>query len=229
MRRLIREEEKARLEAEEERKKGYIVSDKLAEEAANKPAAKAEGFHDRRKQLQEEVIARRRKAEEHAFMILEDKAGEALREIDVKERLLAKMAKTMGVNVEELRSKGPVATIDLEEDMFVEIPDWFEAHDIPEDWDDWPPTRQRKLVEEKTRIRERAQEREANIARANKLMDKLEDTSYDKWREEYSVVAQEEMEAELQVMEMEEKEQRILICKSWRQTFTALKCIAAKG
>ena len=157
MRRLIREEEKARLEAEEERKKGYIVSDKLAEEAANKPAAKAEGFHDRRKQLQEEVIARRRKAEEHAFMILEDKAGEALREIDVKERLLAKMAKTMGVNVEELRSKGPVATIDLEEDMFVEIPDWFEAHDIPEDWDDWPPTRQRKLVEEKTRIRERAQ------------------------------------------------------------------------
>ena len=100
--------------------------------------------------------------------------------------------------------KGVVATTDVEEDMFVEIPDWFEAHDIPEDWDDWPPNRQKKLVEEKTKISERAQEREANVARANKLMDKLEDTSYDKWREQYSVVAQEEMEAELLVMEMEE-------------------------
>lgn len=204
MHRLLKEEEKARLEAEEERRKGYLVSDKLAEEAANKPAAKAEGFHDRRKQLQEEVIARRRKAEEHAFMILEDKAGEALREIDIKERLLAKMAKNMGVSVDELRSKGPMDTTDIGEDMFVEIPDWFEAHDIPEDWDDWPPNRQKKLVEEKTKIRERAQEREASIMRANKLLDKLEDTSYDKWREQYSVVAQEEMEAELVVMEMEE-------------------------
>ena len=37
-------------------------------------------------------------------MLLEDKAGEALREIDLKERLLAKMAKTMGVSVDELRA-----------------------------------------------------------------------------------------------------------------------------
>ena len=54
MRRLLKE--KARKEAEEERKKGYIVSDKLAKEAANKPAAKAEGFENRRKQLQDEEV-----------------------------------------------------------------------------------------------------------------------------------------------------------------------------
>lgn len=205
MRRLLKEEEKARKEAEEERKKGYIVSDKLAEEAANKPAAKAEGFENRRKQLQDEVIARRRKAEDRAFMLLEDKAGESLREIDLKERLLAKMAKTMGVSVDELRATGPVLDAGVgEEDMFVEIPDWFEPIDIPEDWDEWPPRKQKRLVEEKTKIRERAQERQRNIDVANTLLDRLEDASYDKWREAYAVVALEEMESELVVIEMEE-------------------------
>jgi hypothetical protein len=205
MRRLLVEEEKARKEAEEERKKGYIVSDKLAEEAANKPAAKADGFENRRKQLQDEVIARRRKAEDRAFMLLEDKAGESLREIDIKERLLAKMAKTMGVSVDELRATGATATAgDEDGDMFVEIPDWFEPTDIPEDWDDWPPRRQKKHVEEKEKIRERAQERQRNIDVANTLLDKLEDASYDSWREAYSVMTLGEMETEMIVIEMEE-------------------------
>ena len=94
-------------------------------------------------------------------MLLEDKAGELLREIDIKERLLAKMAKNMGVSVDELRATGPVLDASAgEEGMFVEIPDWFEPVDIPEDWDEWPPRRQKKHVEEKTKIRERAQERQ---------------------------------------------------------------------
>ena len=204
MRALLREEEKVRKAAEEERKRGYIVSDKLAEEAAAKKNVKAEGFDNRRHQLQEQVIERRRKAEDHAFMLLEDEAGKALREIDVVERRRKKMAQTLGVDEADLMNGGATITVNEDGEMGVEIPDWFTAADIPDNWDDMPPVKQRKLVAEKTDVRDRRMTIERNIEVANLRLDKIEDSSYDQWREWYSVVEQEELETELNVMNMDE-------------------------
>ena len=124
---------------------------------AAKKNSKADGFENRRKQLQDEVIERRRKAEEHAMMILEDKFGEALREVDIKDRLMKKMAKQLGMSQEELMKKQNAGMIKMEtgDDDFVQAPDWFEAKDFPEGWDDWPPARQKSYIKEKEKVRER--------------------------------------------------------------------------
>ena len=205
MKNLLKEEEKARLLAEEERKKGYLVSDKLAEEAANKKAPKAEGFENRRLQLQKEVIEKRRKAEDQAQMLLEDEAGKKLREVDIKDRLLKKMAATLGVSVEDLDGADMEdMNVQGDDDAFIEIPNWFEPEDVPERWDDWAPNKQRSYIDAKKDVRDRKIAIQRNIDVAERNLDKLEDVSYDKWREWYAVVEQEEMETELTVMNMRE-------------------------
>jgi hypothetical protein len=208
MKNFIKAEQKAIKEAEEERKRGYLVSDKLAEEAAlaKARAQKAEGFDARRKQLAAEVQAKRRAAEDQALMLLEDDAGKLLREIDIKDRLRKKMAATLGVSENDLvgQDLSQLGGGGDDEDGFIEIPDWFTAVDIPDNWDDWPPARQRNYVTEKTDIRERQLSIDRNVDIAHIRLDKLEDTSYDKWREWFAVVEQDEMETELQVMNMRE-------------------------
>jgi len=202
MRNFVKDEIKAKLKAEQERKAGYLVSDKLAAEAAKKKQKEGASFADRRIMLAEEILAKRRQEEDWAFMILEDAAGQPLRELDMKERTLRKLAKTLGLTEEELRAQNGVSSALGGDDMFVEIPDWFEPDDVPDNWEDWPPVKQRKYVEEKSNIRDRKMNIERNIEIANMRLDKIEDVSYDSWRELYSVLEQEEMETELKYMNM---------------------------
>ena len=202
MKRFLKDEEKARKRAEEERKAGYLVSDKLAQEAAKKKREQGATFDGRRKQLQEDVLERRRKAEDHAFMLLEDEAGKLLREIDNKDRRLKKMAAGLGVSVDELTKQSGTKVAAAVDDGFVEIPDWFEPADIPDNWDDMPPVKQRALIQQKSDVRDRKLVIDRNIEIANTRLDKIEDSAYDNWKEWYAVVEQDEMETELQYMNM---------------------------
>jgi len=210
---LLRERRSMRQEDTDMKK--YLKDKKRAEELAKSNAyavseaaknasksGKQDSLDRRRQDLKDIAMERRRRTEDQAYMTIEDKAGEALRDMDRKERQQKLVAASLGVSVEELIKQQGGSTTDSGDDLFCPIPDWM---DQPEQWDDWTVRQQKAYVEKKSKIRERATRIQNHIALEMKLLDKMEDKSYFEWTETFSVVEQKEMETELQVMMLEEE------------------------
>lgn len=165
-------------------------------------APQANSAEARRAQLKETTLHLRRQEEDRAFMILEDKAGEVLREIDRIERQRALVAKTIGEgNTFQGETSG--ATASGVDSGVVEIPEWMV--NVPPDWDSWALPRQRNHIDELDLIRLRALTRQNNIALEEKFMDALEAKAYRDWKGAHGIVLQEATEQELAVMHLSEK------------------------
>jgi len=135
-------------------------------------------------------------------MLLEDKAGEILREIDRIERQRALVAKPIGGENTSHGGTSGTSASDVDTGV-VEIPDWMVT--VPPDWDSWTLPRQRKHIDEMDQIRLRALTRRENIVLEEKLMDGIEAKGYQDWKGAHGIVLQDATELELAVMQLSEK------------------------
>jgi len=189
----IRKEEKKRAkEAAAKAKYGGNLA-KNSKESSNAPASQS--YDQRRDELKQLTLERRRRAEEEAYMTIEDKLSEALREIDRAERAKKEYEKEFG--------KDPDMEGDEEfkiEDEVV-IPSWMA---VPVRWDDWSMKQQKEYIMFAADMRKREKEVEKKIRRQEIMLDKLEDKSFILWAENYSVVEQKELESELAIINAED-------------------------
>jgi hypothetical protein len=182
-------------------------------------------YERRRQELKDLTIERRRRAEDQAFMIIEDKLSAVLREIDKAERqkkaFLAQFGSGGGAGEETAApptidamsggiSNEPVDDEDKEVIEMIngqpvlKVPEWL-LPSLPLSFYQWDVKRQNKYIRMMIRIHIKQKRTKLNILRELERIDKLHEKSYNEWADLYRVVEQEEMESELSMMEAEEE------------------------
>jgi len=162
-------------------------------------------YEKRRQELKDITMARRREKEEEAYMTLEDKLSEELRDIDRKDRAKAKLLKEYGedaVKLMEAEGGGGSGLLNENDAMPIDFPEWFV---IPKIWDEWNLKTQKQYVNFMIEVHDRNSKVQNKANRINYMMEKLEDKSYKDWEVHTSIAKQQEMEAELAVMISEEE------------------------
>lgn len=208
-RREMREEDSAAraIRKEEERMKkagqsAYAVSESIAQNSMQ--SAQVTDFEKRRLELKDLTMERRRRAEEQAYMVLEDKFGEKLREIDRIERQRLQFIKEFGEVEDEEEEENsnvdgaPYGEVKMSK---VKIPWWMEK---PRKWDEWTVAQKRTHVEFMSKMRMRMKTIEKKARREMKLLKKLEDKSFKEWEQINSFYSQKELKSEIQLMQDEE-------------------------
>ena len=205
-RQMAQEERDSRAYAKELEKARRAKMDAKMNAATKHTTAATNSMEARRNQLKELTLERRRREEDQAFMILEDKFGELLREVDQRERRKKALAKALGDKAlaeADAHMQGDVLAAPVVNELEVEIPAWMDR--VPLDWDRWTLARQRQHVDEKFKIRERALTIAKNAKLDERMMEKVEVRSYDEWRSLHAVAAVNAAELELTVMTLAEK------------------------
>jgi hypothetical protein len=195
----------ARRKAEEEallaQASAYVISAADFDEASK--GTKETGYDARRMQLKELTLERRRRAEEQAHMIIEDKMGAALREIVRAE--IAKKAYEAEFGADPDADSGDEVDEGAMIPAFiVRVPKWLNIIWI-DDWDEWDPMRQKKYIEKAVEMRDREKEIEKKLRKEERIFDRLEDKSYIEWQETFSTYNQDEMVSQLNMLETEEE------------------------
>lgn len=178
----------------------YVISAADFDEASK--GTKETGYDARRMQLKELTLERRRRAEEQAHMIIEDKMGLALREIVRAEIARKAYEAEFGIDPDDPDADGNEDS--MIPSFLVRVPKWLDILWI-KDWEEWDPIRQKKYIEKATDMREREKEIEKKLRKEERLFDRLEDKSYIEWQETYSTYNQDEMVSQLNMLETEEE------------------------
>lgn len=204
-RRMMREEDQVaqKLRKEEADLKkaaqsAYAVSAGAAQD--QQAAIKVSSTDRRRDELKEITLERRRRQEERAHMIIEDKLSEALREVDRLERQRQQFIAEFGVDEDD--DEAEAGEEKQEEKLVVKVPDWMKK---PDGWDDWDVKRQMKYLQFQTemRIRYKVVEKKHRIER--KRLEKMEKKSTKEWAATFSVFDQKAMDAEMEAIQFEEE------------------------
>lgn len=185
----------------------------------------SKSYEQRRQELKELTLERRRRAEDQAHMIIEDKLSVILREIDKAERQKKAYLAQFGTDATEAEMQAAVAPVDPmgggisrepvdEEDKEVvemingqpvlKVPEWL-LPTLPLPFYEWDVKKQNKFIRMMIQIHIKQKKAKKNIEREMARLDKLHDKSYNEWADLYRVVEQEEMESELALMEAEEE------------------------
>ena len=208
-RRIMREEDQLALLVRKEEEKRKLLAESMYALAGieSEEVKKVDKTFDRRRQeLKELAIERRRRAEDQAYMTIEDKLGEALREIDKAERQKKKYLAELGEFGDD--EEGKKEEEEKEEVMMVngkpvvKIPDWLRPPLLFYDWD---LKKQTKYVQMMIRVHVKTNQIQKKIEKEKKFFEKMSQKSYKDWYERFKIVEQAEMEAELKMIEAEEE------------------------
>lgn len=213
-RRLMREEERKMRELCAEEEKRRLEADNIYNQIAGTDETdtnKNFSYDKRRKELKELAIERRRRAEDQAYMMLEDKMGEVLREIDRVERQRKKFEAEFGADdddkeevseeIEKMRRISFMNDFQLRRSE-IEVPTWLT---IPNAWSAWDNYQRNKFIRMMVRIKLKNERTQKKLEKDEKRLKRLEERSYREWEDRFTVVEQKELEAELAMMEADEE------------------------
>lgn len=154
----------------------------------------------RRAELKDIALERRRIQYENAQMVIEDESGKKLREIDKAERQRKEYIKEFGT-FEEGDIDAPIQ-IPLGKDgkpLTVIVPIWL-TKNLPENWLDWNLAEQQQFVKIHTSIRAHNKRIHINEEKEFKKFNVLETRSFKEWNMKYASLNQIKLETELQSM-----------------------------
>ena len=220
-------EEEKRLAIEAAIKSGLGLGAAGGKDGSQLSEAEQQGksYERRRQELKDLTIERRRRAEDQAFMLIEDKLSAVLREIDKAERQKKAFLAQFGADGapdEEKSAPPPIdamsggignEAVDDEDKEVIEmingqpvlkVPDWL-LPSLPLSFYQWDVKRQNKYIRMMIRIHIKQKRTKLNIQREIERIEKLHEKSYHEWADLHRVVEQEEMESELSMMEAEEE------------------------
>lgn len=209
--------ERRQMSQEERETKAYLRALEKAERAARSarmaiqssiPLVTANTAEARRAQLKELTLERRHREEVQAYMILEDKFGMLLREVDRVLRQNALIAKAMGQDFVEDNPVGALVPHgEVADSMTVDIPPWMVT--VPLDWDNWSILKQRQFIADQNDNRKRTLSTLKNVTLEEKRLEKIEDRAYRGWKSSFDVLKLEAVETELTVMSLQEQSRQI--------------------
>jgi hypothetical protein len=207
-RRLMREEERdgqalrrAEVKARAAAKSTYAVSAAMTANAQEQ--TKVTDFDRRRQELKDLAIERRRREEDQAGMIIEDKFGELLREVDRLERQQKQFAAEFGTDMTMAAAGNDADGNDVDDSgVAVRVPSWLK---LPDTWDDWDVKKQMNYIKfhGDMRLRQKVIEDKAELDEIR--IEKLEDKSWREFMTQLSIYQQKSMEAELDTITLEEE------------------------
>lgn len=153
----------------------------------------------RRAELKEVAMTRRKMEYEQAQMSVEDEAGKQLRLIDQAERQKKEYIKEFGQFEEgdddEGGGGGSAKYGKDGKKLTVIVPPWMRV--LPDDWLDWNLAAQQKYIKIHTSIRAHAKRIRINAEKEHKRMDVYETRSFKEWSLKYATLNQTKLETEL--------------------------------
>lgn len=198
-RRIMREEDRVAAKLRKEEKALKAAQESAYGAAGVVDVHKASSYEERRQELKDIALERRRQLEDRAHMVVEDKLSEALREVDRLERQRKKYIAEFGMDDD-------LDGLDGEEQKkkkIIKIPEWMKK--VPDVWDDWDAEKQMKYIDFHSNIRMRMKIIEKKAELEARRLAKLERKSTKEWEDLYSVAQQKNMESELEMMNFEEE------------------------
>jgi len=190
-------------------------------QAAELKAKSSFTYEQRRQDLKDLTVERRRVREDQAQMILEDEAGKVLRQTDLADR--ARKAYIAEFGEEESTGEGEgegglgggstniemkqLENLDYLEQMVVmkkplPVPEYIKP---PKGFDDWDVRRRNEYLKIQIQVTAKRNAIERSAAKEMMRMVRLENTSYDEWQGKFRIYELQEAEAELAAMEAEEE------------------------
>lgn len=151
---------------------------------------------ERRAQLKSLAIERRKQSEDQALMILEDRDGESMREIDRVERI-------RGFNIDCDKSLDDISLSPIGNMCLFETPEWM-TNTLPSAWEGWNVAQQKAFLDGKSMIHQRSMAIEENFGIEIKKIKGFEEQSYLRWQIIHSPILLHQREMELVVMKLVE-------------------------
>ena len=172
----------------------------------------------RRQELKEIAITRRRIEYENAQMTMEDEAGKKLREIDLAERQKKEYIKEFGAFDEGEEDGEGGSAVQFGKDgkpLSIVIPPWMKV--LPFDWVDWNLAAQQKYIKIQTTIRAHSKRIRINAGKEHKRLNVYESKSFKEWGLKYAILNQAKLETELESLNayelLKEREAELLELK----------------
>ena len=206
-RRLMKEEdmmmkayikELARLE--ELKKSAYNVSDgNLADQQKE---ISVTDYDNRRKQLKDLTIERRKIAEEIEWMIEEDKRSKMLQDLDRLERQRAAFTAVFGEDDASSSSLNPDDLVQVMADGNVVIPPWLV---LPENWVEMNQVQQHRYVYIMTKRKTLRQNLFKNLEKERRRLEVVKKKGKKEWKELFTITQVKTWKSELDFMNAEEE------------------------
>ena len=210
-RRAMREEESAMRELMREERAmeavqdvSYAVTSNMLEEQQKQ--FKLTSFDKRRMELKALTLERGRQAEETAYMTLEDARSKLLRDIDKAERMKRQYEKEFGIidevdPIDEAPQEEEERAKDVTQFETVRIPSWME---VPDGWENWLLAQQKDYVKRAKAVRQLTKRLNRSLLIEERRMQKFQQKNLLVWEEVYLLALQKKLEAELQLMDIEQ-------------------------
>ena len=209
-RRLMKEEEmqmkeylKEKKRLEDLAKSSYNVSGGNLED--EQKAHMVTDYDNRRKELKELAIERRRAAEELEIMIEEDKRSKMLQDLDRLERQKAAYIAEFGEDVDS-NAVDQLSTYTIAEDGSIIVPLWMI---VPDNWMDMTIEQQKKYVRLMSLRQKLALDVIKNAERDRKKMEVLQKKSKKEWKKLFQVAELNSWKNEFDYMNLEEEAKEI--------------------
>lgn len=181
-------------------------------EDLNKPKKQLTN-NQRRAELKDIALERRRVQYENAQMTIEDEAGKKLREIDKADRQRKEYIKEFGAFEDVEDEKVQISLGKDGKPLTVIVPPWL-LKKIPDNWLDWNLAEQQQFVKIQSSIRTYNKKIRINEEKEFKKYNVLESRSYKEWNMKYASLNQLKLETELLSMNayelLKERESELL-------------------